>query len=760
MPMSPRPDAWKTACARAATATNMEGVALAWVSAGFAVCPAEWRPDKPKFKGACFDGPDGKRLTAATEDDVRRIWGEFPQALAWMPGGEGNGFFVIDVDASPPHAIDGREAWRKLMQENGGAPTRVHKSPSGGEHWIYQWDPDREIGGKPGDLPPGIDVLGAGKGFIVPGSMPGYIVDRDEVPGKAPDWLYAVLLPKAKRGGARAGAGRKPGAVGGGKSYAIRKLNEARDAILGAVDGTRDATVGKYVPHIGSLIGAGRLGEQAVRDQLNMAALSNGGQPFADKVRRAIDEGIQHPEMGESPDAEGGFLDAEHFVHHGESNQFIYRPTKAMWPGPAVNRRVFPIQDGEKENGDPRYVQAAEWIPRHQAVEQISWLPGEDEFVGDRYINAGGWEHSEGASVYNMYRPPTREAREGDVSLWVNHIQVLYGVESAEHILNWMAHRVQFPGDKLNHALVLGGPPGTGKDTILAPLREAVGQGNFTEASPKNLLERFNPWAQSVVLRISEAKDLGDMDRYAFYDATKTLIAAPPETTWINPKFVKPYLIQNLCGVIITTNYREHGMYLPADDRRHYVVWTDIERTAFEDDHWRRIWDWYGRGGYEACMWFLGTRDLSAFNPKAPPVQTEAFLRIVQSYGGKEIRTVDNALDQMDYPEATTWVKVTGNMSDADREHYNSEKVREHATSWMKACGYEVERNPGEVKRGRWLVNGVKATVYVNVSKVAPADRHDAARSLTAGAPPKPPKADPQQPQLKLVSKSENEGNQ
>jgi len=39
----------------------------------------------------------------------------------------------------------------------------------------------------------------------------------------------------------------------------------------------------------------------------------------------------------------------------------------------------------------------------------------------------------------------------------------------------------------------------------------------------------FNPHIRSVVLCISEARDLGDVNRFAFYERTKTLMAAPPD---------------------------------------------------------------------------------------------------------------------------------------------------------------------------------------------------------------------------------------
>ena len=57
---------------------------------------------------------------------------------------------------------------------------------------------------------------------------------------------------------------------------------------------------------------------------------------------------------------------------------------------------------------------------------------------------------------------------------------------------------------------------------LIAPLKRAVGSWNFAEISPQEALGSFNEFRQSVVLRISEGKDLGDIDRFAFYDGTKS----------------------------------------------------------------------------------------------------------------------------------------------------------------------------------------------------------------------------------------------
>ena len=87
---------------------------------------------------------------------------------------------------------------------------------------------------------------------------------------------------------------------------------------------------------------------------------------------------------------------------------------------------------------------------------------------------------------------------------------------------------MQHPEVKINHALMLGGGQGIGKDTICAPLKHAVGPWNFIEISPKHISGRFNGYAKSVFLRVSEARDLGEVNRFDFYEQMKVLTASPP----------------------------------------------------------------------------------------------------------------------------------------------------------------------------------------------------------------------------------------
>src|SRR5262249_38139901 len=153
----------------------------------------------------------------------------------------------------------------------------------------------------------------------------------------------------------------------------------------------------------------------------------------------------------------------------------------------------------------------------------------------------------------------------------------------------------------------------------------AVGQWNFHEVTPQQVCGRFNGFLKSVVLRINEIRDLGDGNRFNFYEHMKTFTTAPPDVLRVDEKHIREYSIFNVCGVIITTNYKTNGIYLPAEDRRHFVAWSDLNKEDFTKEYWDGLWAWYEQGGIGHVVAYLKAIDISDFNPKAPPPKTEAF---------------------------------------------------------------------------------------------------------------------------------------
>ena len=111
----------------------------------------------------------------------------------------------------------------------------------------------------------------------------------------------------------------------------------------------------------------------------------------------------------------------------------------------------------------------------------------------------------------------------------------------------------------------------------------------------------------------------------------KGITAAPPDVLRIDEKHLREYAILNVCGVIITTNHKTDGIYLPADDRRHYVAWSDLDKIDFTPAYWDELWDGTAAAASMSSPHYLANLDLAGFNPKAPPPQTEAFHEIVNA---------------------------------------------------------------------------------------------------------------------------------
>jgi hypothetical protein len=148
------------------------------------------------------------------------------------------------------------------------------------------------------------------------------------------------------------------------------------------------------------------------------------------------------------------------------------------------------------------------------------------------------------------------------------------------------------------------------------------------------------------------AKTSANIDRFAFYEATKTLTAAPPDPLRVNPKYVSPYYVLNVTGVIIATNHKVGGLFLPPHDRRHYVAWSPVEPSDFSPDDWVKYWTRLNAGGAEAVADHLRALDLARFKPKAPPPHTQAFWEMANAMRSEEESEMDDVIENLGTPKA------------------------------------------------------------------------------------------------------------
>ena len=417
------------------------------------------------------------------------------------------------------------------------------------------------------------------------------------------------------------------------------------------------------------------------------------------------------------------------FYAYLPKHQYIFAPTRDLWSpeGLDASSLLWP-------NGNP----PSEWLDRARPIHQMTWAPGNPEVIADKLVENGGWLPKKGANTFNLYRPPliVPGGDPAKAQPWIDLVHYIYP-NDAEHLIKWFAHRRQRPGQKVNHGIVLGGTPGIGKDTIVEPVKHGVGTWNCSEIAPKNLLDDFDGWKKSVLLIVSEARDMGDVTRRALYEHTKTLLVTPPNVLRCNEKYLREHAVFNVIGVIVTTNYPD-SLHLPAEDRRHYVAWSDRNKDRdYQPNYWNEMYAWYEREGHAHVIAYLDSVDLSGFDPKAPPPLTPAFWIMVNSSRSSEDSTMADILEALGSPAAVTAeqvsiqaAKTNGEFCAWLRDSRNSRSI----PAKFAGAGYVPMLNP-DTKDKQWKVAGRRQSIYVR-QELNERGRLDAATALS-----KPPRA-------------------
>lgn len=216
-------------------------------------------------------------------------------------------------------------------------------------------------------------------------------------------------------------------------------------------------------------------------------------------------------------------------------------------------------------------------------------------------------------------RPPTAE---GDASRWLEHVERLIPEQfEREHVLDVLAYKLQHADRKINHAVLHGGLPGSGKDTLYAPFLWAIGRSNVSIVKNEELSSSWGYALEAEVMVINELRQAEARDRRAMENVLKPIIAAPPEYLPVNRKGLHPYNALNRIWVLCFSNERA-AISIPSNDRRWFCVWSDAPRMT--DAEGAAMWAWYERGGNAIVAGYLASRDVSKFNPGASPPMTEA----------------------------------------------------------------------------------------------------------------------------------------
>jgi hypothetical protein len=183
----------------------------------------------------------------------------------------------------------------------------------------------------------------------------------------------------------------------------------------------------------------------------------------------------------------------------------------------------------------------------------------------------------------------------------------------------------------------------------------------------------------------------------------KSYLAAPPNTVEVNRKNVQPYNIPNVGWWVLFSNF-ENAALIENSDRRYWVHKCCLE-VPREKEYYDRLWDFYNKSqGCEKVYGHLMQRDVSAFNPAAPPPFTEAKRDMIAATQPETVRRLREALLGPDGPFSGHTILLAGDVRQAaaaedrkrvmeDEWHTLSDISDKHLGMALTAAGFVQYRH-------------------------------------------------------------------
>lgn len=318
---------------------------------------------------------------------------------------------------------------------------------------------------------------------------------------------------------------------------------------------------------------------------------------------------------------------------HGGKGTCILDLVTGHLHDPAHASSVFSIllqdalADGSYDRADigsDRLLRWLERLPDSLRAIDSTYKPGGAFFAVD--------PESPGAYLLNAWRRPWQPVRgrrveAEDVKPYLDHLAYLYdpadgsdgGDRMRDKLLGWLACRIQC-GPRAAHVLAVTGHQGTGKDTLLDPVRHALGSSNYSRIDKDFLKQGFTDELHHK--EIADLQDIVGLKRDV-YNRHKPLVTDP--YIQHNLKHGARFSAPNTTSWWATSNDILRMVEADADDRRWWIMHSCAYRKPVEYyDRLRDDWLFGPQAYWEVVAEHLYHLDYTAlgYKPTANALQT------------------------------------------------------------------------------------------------------------------------------------------
>ena len=164
-------------------------------------------------------------------------------------------------------------------------------------------------------------------------------------------------------------------------------------------------------------------------------------------------------------------------------------------------------------------------------------------------------------------RPTTRLT-----AMYFKIVFSLLRLEDFVQFMNDHSHLIKFPGDKINHCMVLFSErQGIGKSTLPNPIGKFFGE-DFKPTSIANMLGQYTDFLDGVeYIVVNDPATTSKKQKISFAAKFKDLIAPSNEKMEIIKRYEHNYYVKNMFYMFFTCNNVD-SLYIEKGDRRYYCV--------------------------------------------------------------------------------------------------------------------------------------------------------------------------------------------
>lgn len=254
---------------------------------------------------------------------------------------------------------------------------------------------------------------------------------------------------------------------------------------------------------------------------------------------------------------------------------------------------------------------------------RVSCLADEHDFlVGNEELIV----EENGIRKLNTWKDGGVAAAEGDASLWLDHLRYLLpGDGERRWLLQYLAHLVQRPADKIKSAILLQSKQGVGKNILVRAIKRMFHENDVREVYGGVLGERWQAELGNVRLLALDELQIDELK--TAYNRLKRW--ATEETQSVERKGVDAFNVRTPRGIIIMTN-SDKPMAIEHDDRRLFVC--KVEAPKREDAYYRHLREvGHSDESVAAFKHYLLNFDLSDFDANAEPPRTGAKEELIRA---------------------------------------------------------------------------------------------------------------------------------